>query len=83
MQDKFHRLLKQFVPVALASVLLTACGGLPSAGDLNPLGWFGGDEDEEDKDRLEGERVSVLSLERQLEVDPAWKRLRWFCLRLT
>ena len=71
MQDKFLRLLKHFVPVALASVLLTACGGLPSAGDLNPLGWFGGDEDEEDKDRLEGERVSVLSLERQLEVDPA------------
>jgi len=66
--ETISRRLRSAVFAAAATLLLAGCGGLPSASDLNPLGWFG---EEEEEDRIEGERISVLSLERRLEVDPA------------
>ncbi|TDI64550.1 MAG: pyrrolo-quinoline quinone [Alphaproteobacteria bacterium] len=54
--------------IAIAVPLMLA-GCLPSLSDLNPLNLIAGN-DEEDEDRLQGERISVLSLEQTLEVDP-------------
>lgn len=45
---------------------LSACGGLSK---LNPLNVLGGDE-ENDESEIAGERISVLSLEQNLEADP-------------
>lgn len=46
---------------------LSACGGLSK---LNPLNVLGGDDDEKDESEIAGERISVLSLEQNLEADP-------------
>ncbi len=61
------RLARLAVIAIAVPFMLAAC--LPSLSDLNPLNLIGGD-DEEDENRLEGERISVLSLEQTLEADP-------------
>ncbi len=49
----------------IAVIGLTALSGCDTLQSLNPFGGGGGDEV-----KLEGERISVLSLEQELEVDP-------------
>ncbi len=40
------------------------------ATSLTACGWFGGDDEEDTKKKVDGERISVLSFERRLEADP-------------
>ena len=65
--SSWTRLFKNVLPACGLALMLSACGGLPNPVDIIPF--VGGDE--EDENKLEGDRISVLSLDQRLEVDPA------------
>ncbi len=63
---RWFRATRTILLTVALMVTLSACGGVSA---LNPLNLLGGDDDDE-QDKLEGERISVLSLEQKLEADP-------------
>lgn len=65
---KRNRLNRKSVFALALCLGLSACGGLSA---LNPLHIFGGSDDSKKEDaEPDGERISVLSLEQNLEADP-------------